>query len=335
MPSPMHQVYITDCLAPPALIEERELAGLARVECLLARSGNELIGRIENADAIILFHEISLSADLIARLERCKVIVRGGVGFDNVDLLAAGERGIPVCNVPDYGVDEVADHALALMLALNRGLVRVERSLRRTLKPWDKDAVQPVPRLAGRTIGIVGLGRIGAATALRARAHRMNVIACDPHLRPGLEKVYNVPIVDLETLLRESDVVSMHTPLTDETRGLINARTLARMKPGALLINTARGAVVDTDAVADALESGHLGGAGIDVLASEPATPSQRIVRLWQEDRQPPVNLILTPHTAYYSDAAIEEIRVKSAQEVARALRGETLRNPVNTWKKR
>jgi D-3-phosphoglycerate dehydrogenase len=127
----------------------------------------------------------------------------------------------------------------------------------------------------------------------------------------------------------------MHTPLTDETRGLINARTLARMKPGALLINTARGAVVDTDAVADALESGHLGGAGIDVLASEPATPSQRIVRLWQEDRQPPVNLILTPHTAYYSDAAIEEIRVKSAQEVARALRGETLRNPVNTWKKR
>jgi len=328
----MHRVVITDCLAPPATVEERVLSGLAEVECLLARSEEDLIGRVERADALIVFHEISISARIVERLDRCRVIVRGGVGFDNVDLAAAGAQGIPVCNVPDYGVDEVADHALMLLLALDRGLVRVERSLRRTLVPWDKGAVEPVPRLAGKTMGILGLGRIGSAMALRARALRMRVIACDPYLRPGLEKVLDVPLVDFETLLRESDAISVHTPLTAETNGLFGASAIGRMKRGALLINTARGAIVDTDAVAAALESGQLAGAGIDVLAVEPGTAGQRLVRLWQEDRQPAVNLILTPHTAFFSEAAIGEIRVKSAEEVARVLRGEPPRNPVNTW---
>lgn len=326
----MHRVCITDCLPAPASIEERELAGLASVECLLARRHQDLEGRIEDADALIVFHEISIPAGVIARLNRCRIIVRGGVGFDNVDLAAAGARGIPVCNVPDYGVDEVADHALALTLALNRGLARVERSLRHTLKPWDKGAVEPVPRLAGQTFGIIGLGRIGAAAAMRAKAFRMRVIACDPWLRPGLEKSFGIQMVDLDTLLRESDVVSLHTPLTDETRNLINASTLARMKPTALLVNTARGAVVDVAALAHALQAGQIAGAGIDVLPSEPATTESPLIRLWQENRQPPLNLIITPHTAYYSESGVEEIRVKSAQEVARALRGEPLRNLVN-----
>jgi D-3-phosphoglycerate dehydrogenase/C-terminal binding protein len=325
----VHQVFITDYLAPPATLEEHELAGLARVDCLLAHHPSDLVGRVEDADALIVFHEITLPADLIGRLRRCQVIVRGGVGFDNVDLAAAQARGIPVCNVPDYGVDEVADHALALMLAVNRGFARVERALRRTLQPWDKRAVEPVPRLAGQTLGIVGLGRIGAATALRAKALRMRVIACDPYLRPGLEKVFGVPLVDLDTLLRESDVVSLHTPLTNETRGLINAAALARMKPTAILVNTARGAIVDVDAVVEALQAGRLFGAGIDVLPVEPADPANPLVRLWQEDRQPPVNLVLTPHTAFYSEAAVTEIRVKAAQEVARVLRGEPPRNAV------
>lgn len=324
------RIAITDYQAPPPSIEEKELAGLASVDCLLARRTEDLVGQVEGFDALIVFHEVSLPASLIDRLDRCRVIVRGGVGYDNVDLPAATARGIPVCNVPDYGVDEVADHALALTLALNRGLVRVERSLRRSLQPWDKNAVQPVPRLAGRTFGILGLGRIGAATALRAKALRMQVIACDPYLRPGLEKVYGVPLVDFATLLRESDVLSIHTPLTEETRGLINDQALARLKPGALLINTARGAIVDTDALAIALERGRIAGAGIDVLPFEPATVEQRLVRLWQEDREPPLNLILTPHTAFYSESAIEEIRTKAAREVARVLRGERPRNLVN-----
>lgn len=327
---PSFHVAVTDYLRPPATIEERELSGLARVECLVGHVEKDLIGRVENADGLIVFHEMNLSAATISQLQRCRVIARGGVGFDNIDLRAAGERGIIVTNVPDYGVDEVADHAMALILALNRGLVPVERQLRRTLTPWDMNAVAPVTRLAGQTIGILGLGRIGAATALRAKAFRMRVIACDPYLRPGLDKVLNVPLVDFATLLAESDILSVHAPLTEETRGIINAAALARLKPGALLVNTARGAIVDVDALAAALESSHLGGAGIDVLPSEPATTSQAIVRLWQEDRQKPVNLILTPHTAFYSVAATQEIRVKAAQEVARVLRGERPKYVVN-----
>lgn len=326
----MHRVCITDCLPGPATLEERELAGLAQVQCLLASHHQDLNGQIENADALIVYHEISLPAETIHRLQRCKVIVRGGVGFDNVDLAAAAQRGIPVCNVPDYGVDEVADHALALALALNRGLPRVERQLRPSLTPWDKRAVEPVARLAGRTFGILGLGRIGAATAARAKAFRMRVIACDPYLRPGLEKALDVPLVDFDTLLRESDILSLHTPLTHQTRHLLDANALSRMKPSAMLVNTSRGAVVDVDALADALESGRLFGAGIDVLPIEPATADCRLVRLWQETRPTPINLILTPHTAYYSESGLEEIRVKSAQEVGRALRGLPLRNVVS-----
>jgi C-terminal binding protein len=247
-----------------------------------------------------------------------------------VDIAAASRRGIRVCNVPDYGVDEVADHAIALMLAVNRGFVRVERSLRKTLRPWDKRAVEPVPRLAGQTFGVIGLGRIGAATALRAKALRMRVIACDPYLRPGLDKAFGVPLVDKETLLRESDVVSLHTPLTEETRHLIDARALALMKASAILVNTARGAVVDVDALAEALRNGRLFGAGIDVLPQEPPPSDSALVCLWQEDRDPPVNLVITPHTAFYSESAVEEIRVKAAREVARVLRGQPPLNPVD-----
>ena len=144
----MHLVCVTDHLRPPATLEQRELRGLARVTCLQARSPGDLLGHVERSDALIVFHEIVIPAQIIRRLKRCRVIVRGGVGFDNVDIRAAGHRGIPVCNVPDYGVDEVADHALALMLACNRGLWRTERQLRRTLRPWDTQAVEPVRRLA-------------------------------------------------------------------------------------------------------------------------------------------------------------------------------------------
>jgi phosphoglycerate dehydrogenase-like enzyme len=178
-------------------------------------------------------------------------------------------------------------------------------------------------------MGIVGLGRIGSAVALRAKAFKMRVLACDPYLRPGLEKVLGVTLVDLPTLLGESDVVSVHTPLNEETRHLIDARALARMKPTATLINTSRGAVVDTDALAEALRSGRLAGAGIDVLPIEPPPATMPLIKLWQAS-DPFVNLVITPHTAFYSDAGLIEMRQKAAQEIGRALRGEPLRNCVN-----
>lgn len=328
----MHRVVITDCLEPPARIEEAALAGLARVDCLMAKATEVLHGQLADADAIILYHEVDLSRDLLHELKQCQVIVRGGVGFDNVDCRLAGELGIPVCNVPDYGVDEVADHAIGMMLACLRGFTLAERRFRRSteLLPWDRHDVGKVPRTGDCTLGIIGCGRIGAATALRAKALKMRVLVHDPYLRPGMEKVIGVERVGLQTLLSESDVVSVHAPLTEETHHLIDADALAQMKPSAHLINTARGAVVDTNALADALRERRLGGAGIDVLPTEPPSMEDSLVKLWQAEVDPPINLIITPHTAYYSEAGLLEIREKSSAEVARVLRGEAPQNLVN-----
>lgn len=326
----MFRVVITDYLAPPATIEQEQLAGFATVECLLARSHDALIGHIEQADALIVFHEVDIPAPIIDRLERCRVLVRCGVGFDSVDLAAAGAKGICVSNVPDYGVDEVADHAIALMLACQRGLFVADRRLRDAMEPWNYHAVEPVFRLAGATMGIIGLGRIGTATALRAKALKMRVLACDPYIAPGHEKSVGVEMVDLATLLAESDVVSLHVPLTDETRSMIDAAALGRMKPSAILVNTARGAVVDTDALADALRQKRLSGAGVDVLPTEPPDPASRLIKLWREPGDPPVNLAITPHCAFYSEAGMVEMRIKAAEEVARVLRGDPPRSCVN-----
>lgn len=326
----MHKVVITDYLAPPADLEQKELDGLARVECLQAHHNAELRGKLRDADAIILFHEVTMPAEVIAEAERCRIIVRCGVGFDSVDLKAAGAHGIAVCNVPDYGVDEVADHAIALTLACLRGILRVERTVRSNLRPWDKRAVAAVPRLAGLTMGIIGLGRIGSATALRAKAFKMLVLAHDPYVRPGTDKVLGVQMVGLPALLAQSDVISLHTPLTDETRNLIDRQALAQMKPTAILINTARGAVVNTDSLAEALRTGKLAGAGLDVLPQEPPAGDDPLVKLWQQQGEQFVNLVITPHTAFYSEAGMVEMRRKAAQEIARSLRGERLLNCVN-----
>lgn len=327
----MHRVVITDSLTPPVPIEEAVLNGLARVECLGARSPDQLKGRLRDADGILLYHEVWIPSEILEEMERCRVIVRCGVGYDNVDLQAAGSRGVVVCNVPDYGVDEVADHAIGMMLALNRGFIKVERDLRTSLQPWNCSAVKPVMRLAEATIGIIGCGRIGSATALRAKALKMNVLVYDPYLRPGIDKVLGVTQSDLQTLLKQSDVVSLHTPLNSETRGIINAAALSEMKGTALLINTARGEVVDTDALADALREKRIAGAALDVLPSEPPTVSQSIIRLWQEEFRPPANLIITPHVAYYSESGLVEMRRKGAEELARVLRGEQPLNCVNS----
>ena len=326
----MFKVLITDYLSPPPTIEQQFLDGLAMVDCLLAKSAEELAGKVDEADALIIFHEITLPRTIIERLKRCRVVVRCGTGYDQIDLAAAGERGIPVCNVPDYGVDEVADHAIALMLACNRKLVLADRHLRATLSPWNYHVMAPVFRLAGATMGIVGLGRIGTATALRAKGLKMHVLACDPYIRSGMDKAIGVTMVDFETLLAESDVVSMHVPLTDETRNMINAAALGRMKPHAILVNTARGAVVDTDALASALRQGRIGGAGIDVLPNEPPAADEPLVMLWRQVAEQPPNLILTPHTAFYSESGLIEMREKAAQEVRRVLSGQAPRNCVN-----
>lgn len=327
----MFKVVVTDYIGPEVEVEQSIIGELAGIETLLARSVAELEGKVEDADAIIIFHEVSLPEEVINRLKNCRVIVRGGVGYDAVDYRCAGRLGIPVCNVPDYGVDEVADQAIGMMIALNRGFLKVERGLKDSLDPWDCRAVQPVKRLSGATLGIVGLGRIGQATAQRARAMQMKIIAYDPYLRPGTEKVFGVEMVSFDELLLRSDVVSLHAPLTEETDGLIDNDALSKMKPNAILVNTSRGSVVDTAALVQALRSGNISGAGIDVLPIEPPREDEPLIELWRESNETNVNLILTPHTAFYSAEAMLEIRTKTGMEVARALRGEKLVNCVNS----
>jgi C-terminal binding protein len=323
------KVPITDYVPFPALYEEKVLADIADVPCLDQGEESGLSGKVEDADALIVFHTIRISAATIGRLKKCRAIVRCGVGYDNVDLAAAGGKGIYVCNVPDYGTDEVADHALALMLALARGLALTERGLRKTLAPWNFLAASPLTRLAGATLGIIGLGRIGTAAALRAKSFRLRVVACDPYLPDGYDKALGVTLLSLDDLLAASDIVSVHTPLTPETAGIVGSAQLAKMKPHGILINTARGKCVDVRAVAETLAAGKIGGAGLDVLPDEPPAPDDPIVKLWQQEN-PPVNLILTPHNAFYTEQSREEMRTKAALEVRRVLLGEKPRNPVN-----
>ena len=327
----MFRVVVTDCLPEPASIERQHLDGVASVECWEARSNDELVGRLADVDAVILYHEISMSRELMAEMNRCKITTRGGVGYDNVDLTAATDFGILVTHVPHYGVDEVADHAIGLMLSLRRGLCASQMRLKDGLKPWDRGAVEPLQRLAGQTFGVIGCGRIGTAAALRAKAFRMDVVFYDPYLPAGVEKALGFRRVSqLTHLMEQSDVVSIHAPLTDETCGMVDAAALKKMRGSAVLLNTARGAIVDTAAVAAAIEQGRLAGAGIDVLPQEPATNEDALVRLWRSGSVNSSRVILTPHTAYYSEQALEEIRHTTAADIRRALSGERPHHIVN-----
>lgn len=270
---------------------------------------------------------------MAGKLENCRIIVRGGVGFDNLDLQALGAKGIAVCNVPDYGTTEVADHAMALFLALRRGVATYHDALRsNSVAGWRYQDAPCVQRLRGRRFGVVGLGRIGTATARRARAFDMEVLFYDPHLPDGVDLATGYTRVDsVEALFEAVEAVSLHTPLTDETERMINADLLARMRVGAVLVNTSRGAVVDVDAVYGALKDGPLGGAALDVLPVEPADAGHPLIaaymarEAWLDGR-----LILSPHAAFYSFDSSNDLRRKCVETMVAYIADGRLRNCVN-----
>ncbi|MGC8793285.1 MAG: C-terminal binding protein [Bryobacteraceae bacterium] len=327
-----YKVVITDVFTGELAPEREVLAGVAEVEALGARAEGELAGRIEQADALIVCHLVTLSARSIERLERCRVIVRAGVGFDNIDLEAARARAIPVVNVPDYCVEEVADSAIGLMLALTRGLGELNSRLRAGLPEWHHGPAAPLHRLRGRVFGIVGLGRIGTATALRARALGMEVAFYDPYKPGGYEQALGLRrAATLEALLEQSFVLSLHCPLTAETRGMIDAKAIARLPRGAYLINTARGAVVESAAIPPAIVSGQLAGAGIDVLEREPPPADDPLLAAWRDPAHPAHHrVIVTPHAAFYSEESLLELRRKAAAACRDALLSLPVRNVVN-----
>ena len=301
-------------------IEERVLGPEIAVEVVRVDAPEELHGQLDEIDGIISWHHIAIGRELLIRLRRCRGIVRAAVGFDNIDLKSAAECKIPVCNVPDYGTEEVADHTLALLLALVRRLRSLDDHCRRG--GWDWRTIGRVQRLRGATIGIVGFGRIGGAVARRAVAFGMDVVFYDPYLPSGVEKAHGVRRAEtFEELLGQAAILSLHVPLTTETRGMVDERALAQLAPGAVLINTSRGPVVEQGALIAALASGRLDGAGLDVLASEPDVP---------EALRTSHRVLLTAHAAFYADAALTELREKAARSVARLLAGKPERNLLN-----
>jgi len=328
------QVFVTDFIAEPLDIERRLLGDFADVIALGAQGEADLEQRAElaDADAIMLYHFISITAKTISRLKNCKLIVRCGAGYDNVDIAAAAAKGIPVANVPDYGSEEVADSAIGMMLTLTRGSHLYNNRLQRQAGPWIYTQAVPLRRLRGRTFGIIGVGRIGTATALRAKAVGMNVLFYDPLVPDGRDKALGITRVEtLEELLGTSDVVSLHTPLTPETHHIINPVSIRLMKRGSYLINTSRGGVVDVNAVLWGIENEQLAGAAIDVLEQEPPTNLEPLIVAWRDpDHLAHDRIIINPHAAFYSEEGLDDMRIKGSQNCLRVLRGEAPRNIVN-----
>ena len=274
---------------------------------------------VRSADALMVTVQ-PIRADFLATLTRCQIISRVGVGLDSIDIPAATERGIWVVNVPDYAIAEVSTHAIALMLSHMRRVPTWDGRTR--AGQWDGQGATAMRRTDALTLGILGFGRIGSATAAKGRGLGMRVIAYDPYINAKVITAAGVEPVSLETLLQESDYLSLHVPLTETTRAIITADALRLMKPTAYLVNTARGGVIDEAALLGALEAGHLAGAALDVLSIEPPPPDHPLLR---HER-----VVVTPHIAWASAEASREVRVKGAEEVVRVLRGERPHCPAN-----
>ncbi len=284
-----------------------------------------------NADALV--NGIDLDDAVRKQLTKCRIFVKPAVGFDNIDLKAWGDLGIPVCNVPDYGTQEVADHAIALMMDLMKGITFHTRELKKSPRQNWRPALNPFSkRLSVCTFGIVGLGRIGTAAALRAKAFGMKVVFYDPFVSNGTDLSIGVKRVhSLKELFGMSDVVSIHAPLSPSTTKLINAEVLAASKPGLILVNTARGPIIDLDALHDALKAGTVQAAGLDVLPEEPANPDHPLIRAWSADEDwIDHRLVLTPHSAFFTPESVYDMRFKAGEVALTYLSTGRLQNCVN-----
>lgn len=312
-------VFLTDFAWPDDSIE-REIVERAGFKLVSGPSTPAAASAIEDLvreyrPAAIMTCWAQVSAAAIAAAPNLKIVARLGVGLDNIAVTTATAKGVWVTNVPDYCVEEVSDHAVGLTLAWTRGLIGFDRQVR--AGRWDPAGAR-LRRLSTLTCGIVGFGRIGHATARKLSAFGCRLLAYDPGLRASTGAV---EIVDLDRLMGESDVVIVHAPLNDATYHLINRARLGSMKPGGLLVNVSRGGVVDTQAVIDALKSGQLSAAGLDVLESEPNVPAELRTH---------TGSMLTPHVAFSSDASLAELRRRAAEEVVRVLQGEKPEHACN-----
>jgi phosphoglycerate dehydrogenase-like enzyme len=320
----MTVLYAENQLADDA--HERDIYGPG---VTIMRRSVETLAELSDADCAevdgLMVLRFFVTREDLARFPKLKCMVRMGVGYDRLDRAAAADRSIIVCNVPDYGTTEVADHAIALALTLRRGIIHYHDTQRADpVGPWRPMLTHAlIRRLGVQTFGIVGLGRIGTAVALRAKALGFRVAFFDPNLPNGAELAIGVERArTLEDLLKQTDTLSIHTPLTRETNGLIGAREIGLLKPGAVLVNTARGPIVDIEGVWEHLKGGHLAAAGLDVVAVEPpADPLPRLIAAYRA-REPWLigRLVITPHAAYYSPQAQHDTRIKAGETMRAAL---------------
>ncbi|MGQ9700656.1 MAG: C-terminal binding protein [Candidatus Bipolaricaulaceae bacterium] len=305
-------VVVTDYNYADLSVETEELARWnARVIPAQCKTSEEVLAVAEEAEALISQYA-PITPQVIQGLRRCRAIGRYGIGVDNVDVPAASARGIAVINVPSYCEEEVSDHALAMLLAWARRIVHYAEETRRGI--WDWKTGQPIRRLQGQVLGLLGFGKIARLVAKKAKAFGLNVIAHDPYLPESIFVEAGVERVGLDELLARSDFLSIHVPLTESTRHLINRETLAKMKPSACLINTARGGVVDEKALVEALKKGHLAGACLDVMDPEPPQGENSLLKMPQ--------VIISPHVAWYSEESQIELRRNIARDIGRALNG-------------
>ncbi len=278
----------------------------------------DLTAAVAEADALISSH-FRASEEVIATMDACQVISRTGIGVDYIDLEAATNAGITVTNVPDYCIDEVSNHALSMLLALQRYLLPYHELVMDG--EWTKDRF-PVKRLQHQTLGLVAFGSIAQSVNQKVQSLGMTVLAYDPYCPDEvIEEAGAIP-VDIDTLLHRSDVVSVHAPLTEETEGLLDAERLRAMKAGSFIINTARGGLIEQDALVEVLDEGHLAGAGLDVFEDEPLAKDHPL--------REQANTILTPHMGYYSIDSIQELRRRSAENVRTVLLGDVPEHVVN-----
>lgn len=317
----MQKVAITDHTFDAIDLEREVLEPLGcRLESLKAGKDQALVDLVKDADAVIT-QFAAINAAVIGAMQKCRVIVRYGIGVDNVDLKAAAAKGIPVCNVPEYCIDEVADHTLALILAATRQIVPCDNVIKSG--QWKL----PVPltalhSLRNMTVGLVAFGRIGREVAARLKPFKCRILVFDPAVPAAAVKDAGCVPVTLDELLAQSDLVSLHCPSVEKTRYMINATTIAKMKKGAILVNASRGTLVDTPAMVAALQSGQLSAAALDVTDPEPINPDNPLLKLG--------NVVMTPHDASASPQAVRKLRIDAAGIAAMALRGEKLPNIVN-----
>lgn len=313
------KVIITDCDHDSIQIEKDvfEKAGIP-VELKQCRTEEDVIRDCQDADVFIVQYA-PITRKVMEACPKLKYVVRYGVGVDTVDVPAATELGVQVGNVPDYGMNEVADHAIAMSLAMMRKIVPMNEQTK--TKKWDYTTAIPVHRFSDLICGVVGLGRIGRNFAQKMHALGFRVIGFDPYFRETNETAVYVTPVTFDELVKESDIISLHCP-ADGNKDLFNEKTFRDMKDSALIVNVARGGIINEDDLLEALKAGEIGGAALDCMLGEPVSPDNELFR--QE------NVIVTPHMAWYSEEAASELKRKVAEESVTFLEGKPIRYPVN-----